>query len=227
MSDKLARPLEGARVLVFGSGPMGVATARLAAQAGADVTLSGRSQERLAAAGVPAGVPTLVGNPETPEGAQALLHEAGPVDHLAVIAGAARGTASSIPDTPSPAAQSAFIRFWLSYNLLWASPGQVRQSITLLSGASSRKPAAGRGVWGTLHAAIEALGRNAALELAPLRVNTLSPGGIGISEPDRQLLEHLGRPDDVGAMAVALMANPAVTASIYDVDGGEGLAVPS
>ena len=223
----MSKSLGVARVLVFGSGPMGVSTARLAAEAGADVTLSGRSAERLAAAGAPDGMRTVVGNPETPEGAQALLREAGPVDHLAVIAGAARGTASSIPDTPSPAAQSAFMRFWLSYNLLWASPGHVRESVTLLSGASSRKPAAGRGVWGTLHAAIEALGRNAALELAPVRVNTLSPGGIGIAEPDRQLLEHLGRPDDVGAMVVALMANPAVTASVYDVDGGEGLAVPS
>jgi NAD(P)-dependent dehydrogenase (short-subunit alcohol dehydrogenase family) len=64
--------------------------------------------------------------------------------------------------------------------------------------------------------------RPAALELAPIRVNAISPGGIGLT-PDRQLAHHAGQPIDVAKMAIALMTNPAVTNTIVDVDSGERL----
>lgn len=94
--------------------------------------------------------------------------------------------------------------------------------MTLLSGSSSRRAAPGAGVWGTLHDSIEALARNAALELAPIRVNVVSPGGIGL-RPDRQLAEHRGRPEDVASTVLAVMTNPHVTDAVIDVDGGERL----
>ncbi|MFB9396055.1 SDR family oxidoreductase [Streptomyces echinatus] len=107
-----------------------------------------------------------------------------------------------------------------------AAAGRLRDggSVTLLPGSSSRRPSDGRGVWGTLHGAIEALARNAAYELGPLRVNAVSPGGIGVHPANRQLIAHPGQPDDVAAMVIALMANPAVTATV--VDGGEFLGDP-
>lgn len=80
----------------------------------------------------------------------------------------------------------------------------------------------GYGLWGTLHGSIEALARSTALELAPIRVNVISPGGIGL-RPDRQLSHHAGQPEDVAAMAIALMTNPAITNAVIDVDGGERL----
>ncbi|MFI0807676.1 SDR family oxidoreductase [Streptomyces echinatus] len=221
--------LAGTRVLVVGTGKMGLATARQALAAGADVTLSGRCRDRLAAA--PAGVRTVVGDPEDPEGAVRLLEPAGgrPLDHVAVLAGGARpSTARGIAGTPVAVAGEAFARFWLSYHLVRAAAGRLRDggSVTLLSGSSSRRPSDGRGVWGTLHGAIEALARNAAYELGPLRVNAVSPGGIGVHPANRQLIAHPGQPDDVAAMVVALMANPAVTATVVDVDGGEFLGDP-
>jgi NAD(P)-dependent dehydrogenase (short-subunit alcohol dehydrogenase family) len=228
-TDVQSAPLTGERVLVVGTGKMGTATARRALAAGTEVTLAGRSEERLrgAAASLP-GARTLVGNSEDPDEAVALLDQAGPLDHLAVLAGGTGGNASTIVDTALRDAQESFSRFWLSYNLLRAAPGRVRAggSITLLSGSSGRRPAVGWGFWGALHGSIESLARSAVLELAPIRLNTVSPGGIGIGK-DRQLVEHAGQPDDVGAMVVALMSNPAVTATVVDVDGGERLGTIS
>jgi len=78
------------------------------------------------------------------------------------------------------------------------------------------------GVWGALHGSIESLARSAAVELAPVRVNVVSPGGIGI-RMDRQLIPHAGVAEDVANMVCSLMANPAVTNAVVDVDGGERL----
>ena len=220
--------LSRARVLVVGSGAMGTATARLAAAHGAEVTIAGRSADRLErAAGEAGGVATAVADAEDPDQAAELLKGLAPLDHVAVFAGGTGAQAGSVPATSLAAAQQAFGRFWLPYNLLHAAPGHVRPggSITLLSGSSSRRPVAGLAVWGTLHGAIEALARNAVLELAPVRLNTISPGGIGIGM-DRQLTEHPGGPEDIAHMALAVMTNPAVTAALLDVDGGERLGQP-
>jgi len=65
------------------------------------------------------------------------------------------------------------------------------------------------------------MARSAALELAPPDQRCLSPGGIGL-RPDRQLSHHAGQPEDIAAMAIALMTNLAVTNAV-DVDGGERL----
>jgi NAD(P)-dependent dehydrogenase (short-subunit alcohol dehydrogenase family) len=222
--------LAGARVLVVGTGKMGLATARQALAAGADVILSSRSRHRLLA--VPPGVRTMVADPEDSDEAVRLLTTAGPgpLDHVAVLAGGAHPSpARGIAETPATVACEAFARFWLSYHLVRAAVGRLRDggSVTLLSGSSSRRPSDGRGVWGTLHGAIEALARNAAYELGPIRVNAVSPGGIGVHPSNRQLIAHPGQPDDVAAMVLALMANPAVTATVVDVDGGEFLGRPA
>jgi NAD(P)-dependent dehydrogenase (short-subunit alcohol dehydrogenase family) len=226
MPSSTASPLVGARVLVVGTGKMGVATASAALAVGAKVVLSGRSAERLA--GVARAVPdlsTLVADPEDARQAVDLVEQVEP-DHIAVLAGAGHiSAARGIADTELPEAVASFGRFWLSYNLLRAAAGRVGAggSVTLLSGSSSNRPSEGRGFWGSLHGSIEALGRNAAYELSPLRVNTISPGGIGVVPMNRQLVDHPGRPEDIASMVLALMSNPAVTATVVDVDGGEFL----
>jgi NADP-dependent 3-hydroxy acid dehydrogenase YdfG len=191
------------------------------------VTLAGRSADRLAgvAAGLD-GVETAVADTQDADQTAELMTGAALWDHVAVLAGGAGAVASSIPDTPLAGAQAAFGRFWLTYNVLRSAAGTVRPggSVCVLSGSSGRRPLAGFGVWGTLHGGLEALARSAAVELAPVRVNVVSPGGIGI-RMDRQLIPHAGVAADVAAMVCALMANPAVTSAVVDVDGGERLGV--
>lgn len=218
--------LLGRRVLVVGGGSrMGLAVARYAASQGAEVIICGRDQQRLeqAAASIRGKVYTRPVDFTVSHDAERLLRDLSPLDHVVVTA-SANAQATSITDTPPEVAQAAFARFWLSYHVLHHAKPAVRPtgSITLLSGSSGRRPVAGYGVWGSLHGSIEALARSAALELAPIRVNVVSPGGIGI-RTDRQLAHHRGQPEDVAAMVLAVIMNPAVTSAVLDVDGGERL----
>jgi NAD(P)-dependent dehydrogenase (short-subunit alcohol dehydrogenase family) len=217
--------LKDAQVLILGAGAMGIATARRALDADAVVTLAGRSTDRLArVAGQLPGLKTQVADAEDAEQATQLLEAQVPWDHVGVLTGGAATTASSIVDTPPADAKLAFSRLWMTYNVLRAAPGNVRPggSVCVLSGSSGRRPLSGFGVWGALHGGLEALALSAAVELSPIRVNVVSPGGIGI-RMDRQLISHQGVPDDVARMICALMANPAVTSAYVNVDGGERL----
>ena len=227
--DVIAHDLHDQRVLVVGgSGEMGLAVARMAAESGAEVIISGRSRTKLeeiekVSQNDSDAFATRAADFSVAEEAESLMRNLAPLDHI-VVTTSGGGPAGSVPDTPPEMAQVAFARFWVSYHALHYARDNVRPdgSVNLLSGSSSRRPMAGFGVWGTLHGSIEALARNAVLELAPIRINVVSPGGIGM-RPDRQLAHHAGKPSDVASMMLAVMTNPAVTGAVVDVDGGERL----
>jgi NAD(P)-dependent dehydrogenase (short-subunit alcohol dehydrogenase family) len=217
--------LTGSRVLIIGgAGRMGSATALRAAEAGATVTVAGPNRAALEAVVGSIDANTIACDAEDPRAVWDLL-TAAQADHVAMmVSSRIAESVADIPGTRLANAQSAYGRLWASYNVLHAAREGIASngSLTLLSGSSGRRPLAGVGVWGALHGAIEALARSAALELSPIRVNVVSPGGIGMRK-DRQLADHAGRPTDVAAMIVALMSNPAVTGAVVDVDGGERL----
>jgi NAD(P)-dependent dehydrogenase (short-subunit alcohol dehydrogenase family) len=90
-----------------------------------------------------------------------------------------------------------------------------------------------------LTAAMPALTRSLALELAPIRVNLIAPGfvdtplsaailGDGLDARRKQLratlpIRRVVAPADVAALAVDLMLNTAVTGATFDIDGGQQL----
>lgn len=204
---------------------MGLEVARLCADLGAKVIISSRSKHKLdkAISSLPERVTAYAADAANAKEIAQLLHDLAPLDHIVVTVSSGT-SASSIPDTSPDVAQAAFVRFWISYNILHFARNimSASGSITLLSGSSGRRPAVGYGVWSSLHGSIESLVRPAALELAPIRVNAISPGGIGMT-PDRQLVHHRGNAVDIAQMAIAIMTNSAVTNTVIDVDGGERL----
>jgi NADP-dependent 3-hydroxy acid dehydrogenase YdfG len=205
---------------------MGSAVARAVVEAGGEPILVGRDEARLRAAASALGsrARTLVGDFADAGDAARLYALAGRVDHVVVALSAGGARASSIPATDLAGFKGAQSRLWASYNAVHLAPRFVAPtgSLVLVSGSSGRRPGAGFGVWTALHGGIEALARAAAIELAPIRVNVISPGGIGM-RPDRQLAEHAGAPDDIAAAVLALITNPAITNAVLDVDGGERL----
>lgn len=223
MSGLGRRPLDGRAVAILGgAGRMGAATADEVIGLGGRVVLVGRdgaSLETVAASLGPQAT-TAVADAALIDDLRTVLTEAA-VDHI-VVAISASARASSIIDTPPDGAQRAFARFWASYNALHLAADVLRSpgSVTLLSGSSARTPAPGYGLWTALHGSIEALARAAVLDIAPIRVNVVSPGGIAMA-PDRQLVERPNVPADIGMAIASLIANPAITGAVLDVDGGE------
>ena len=74
-------------------------------------------------------------------------------------------------------ARSSFdSKFWGPYLATKYAQINANGSIVLFSGILSRRPTYGLAGLAAINAAVEALGRALALELAPVRVNVISPG---------------------------------------------------
>ena len=166
-------------VVIGGSSGIGLATASAALDAGADVVITGRSTERLdAAAGVldeRARLPrsTAPTRPRT----RALFETLDVVHHIFVSAGAV-GPGALTADTEQlrPLLET---RVWGSvFAAKYGAPRMTAGgSITFCSGVSSIRPRpGGSSVSSASAAAVEALARSLALELAPIRVNVIVPG---------------------------------------------------
>jgi NAD(P)-dependent dehydrogenase (short-subunit alcohol dehydrogenase family) len=121
------------------------------------------------------------------------------------------------------------------------SAKKVRPGGTLLfmAGTGGRRTARGLALMSSLTAALPALIKNLALELAPARVNLIAAGfvdsplsasllGEKLEARREQLratlpIHRVVGPADIAALAVHLMTNTALTGGTYDIDGGEQL----
>ena len=118
---------------------------------------------------------------------------------------------------------------------------KVRPGGTLLfiGGTGGRRTAPGLALISALTAALPALTKNLALELAPVRVNLIAAGFVDTPLSASLLGDQLNTrreelratlpirrvvgPADVAALAVHLMTNTALTGATYDIDGGQQL----
>ena len=162
-------------VVVGGTSGMGLATARLAAELGAEVVAAGRRplEERDPLAGV-----TQTRVDATDEASvKALFDEVGELDHLFV---------TSSPGLPGPLLEQDLTsaRSFIDGKLLsswmcarYAAPRmRAGGSITFVTGCAVLRPPRHAAMVVAAFAAVEALSRALALELGPLRVNTIRPG---------------------------------------------------
>ncbi|HTI26237.1 MAG TPA: SDR family oxidoreductase [Kutzneria sp.] len=110
-------------------------------------------------------------------------------------------------------------------------------SILLFAGVAGWRPSPGLVVMATGNVAVAALAQALAVELAPIRVNALSPGivdsgswdgpakasffaQVAAANPSRSV----GQPSDVSAAAVSVLTNPFITGTTLHVDGGGRVA---
>lgn len=235
------RSLEDRIVVVTGgSSGMGFATAQAAAAAGAKVTIIARREEALrrAAAELGSGAQYRALDVSDDEAVQRCFAEIGELDHL--VTAAAGNVVGSVAGLDPASARGFFeAKFWGQYLCARAAAPRIRQggSITLFSGAGSRRVFPGFAIVGTSEAAIEQLTKYLAQEYAPIRINAVVPGVIEtpltasipnweqVREATAAVLpvKRVGRAEDVAKAVMMMIGNTFMSASIVDVDGGHSV----
>jgi NAD(P)-dependent dehydrogenase (short-subunit alcohol dehydrogenase family) len=235
-------PLKDQTVLVIGRGS-GLARAIVLAanDAGAQVVAAGRNAEALRAAytgepGVTAEAVDL-----TDEASIATLGERlGTVDHVVSTASArARGR---IADLDRDAIRLSFDTKVIGPLMLakhLAPRVNEGGSFVIFSGVAAAKIAVGTLGVAITNAAADTLARSLALELAPIRVNAISPGVIDTGAWDafgeqgkadyfanisaRNPARRIGTPEDIAQGVLFAMTSTFLTGQTLHIDGGEPL----
>ena len=233
--------LDGQTVVVIGgSAGIGLGTARLARAAGAEVVLTGRNPERLEGAAREIGARSTAAFDATDSAALERFFDdlATPVDHVMVTAGSPYYAPMAEMDLDK-VREDVEAHLLLPLRVGRLAVGRVRPGGTLLfiGGTGGRRPDIGLVMVSAITAAMPALVANMAIEIAPVRVNLIAAGFVDTPLSAALLGDDLDRrrdqlratlpigrvvgPDDVGALAVHLMANTALTGATYDIDGGQ------
>ncbi|MEL4470691.1 SDR family oxidoreductase [Shewanella algae] len=162
----------------------------------------------------------------------------GAFDHLIITAGSF-APAGRVVDVELAQAKAAFdTKFWGAINAAKQAARYIKHggSITLTSGMLARKVVAATYVKTAINAALEAVTRVLAKELAPIRVNAVSPGLTdtqahhGMSDEARNTMyqraeaalpvRRIGQTADIAMAYLLLLQNPYMTGVVIDVDGG-------
>jgi NAD(P)-dependent dehydrogenase (short-subunit alcohol dehydrogenase family) len=235
-----AAPLEDRTVVIFGgTSGIGLAAAVQAKAAGAEVIVIGLEPDRARQVATENGFAGWHAADVTrAETIREALENIPRVDHLAMLAGTF--VAGKVLEADIGHLRRVFDeRIWATVHAIRALGGRLAQdgSVTLISGWLADRPnATGTAVLAAAVAGMEALARGLALELAPRRVNALSPGPIDTPLWGKALgegrdaaveaikatlpLHRFGTPAEVGAAVVFLMSNGWMTGETLHADGG-------
>ena len=227
-------------VVIGGTSGIGLETARLSREMGADLIITARGRERLHRVGTELGARAVAF-----DAADAIAMEQffadlpGAVDHVLLSGGGPYYAPFAEMDFDK-ARRSVDEHFWTLLQLARSVGRAIRPGGTLLfiGGTAGRAPSAGPLVT-TLAVGLPALTKSLAIELAPIRVNALAAGfvdtplsaailGDQLDARRAQLrttlpIQRVVEPSDIAALAVHLMTNTAITGATIDIDGGQQL----
>jgi NAD(P)-dependent dehydrogenase (short-subunit alcohol dehydrogenase family) len=225
-------------VVIGGSSGIGLETARCAREEGADVIITARDPDRLHRVGLELGASIAAFDAADSDRLERFFDELpGSIDHL-LLSGSGPYYAPFPEIDFDMARRDVETHFWVPLQVARLAMDKVRPSGTLLllGGTGGRRPAAGPLI-SALTAALPAMTRSLALELAPVRVNLIAPGfvdtplsatllGDQLDARREQLrttlpIRRVVGPADIAALAVHLMTNTAVTGATFDIDGGQ------
>ncbi|GAB3909242.1 SDR family oxidoreductase [Mucilaginibacter boryungensis] len=241
METTTNRSLQNKRVIILGgSSGIGLATAKAASADGASVIIVSGNQQRIdsALAELP---PTATGytiNLSHESNIKSFFENIGKFDHLVYTAGE-NLTLNNIAETEIDSVKPFFnLRFWgafaaVKYGSPWINPGG---SVCLTSGIASLRPGTGWGIAASICGAVEGFVRAMAVELAPIRVNSVMPGVVrtnlwnSMEAADRETLyntvanklpvKRIGEAEDVALAFIYLMKQQFGTGQNIIVDGG-------
>jgi NAD(P)-dependent dehydrogenase (short-subunit alcohol dehydrogenase family) len=233
--------LKGETVVVMGgTSGIGLATARAAIDAGASVIVTSSQLDKVNAAVAVLG-PAATGHVTDLRDelqTRLLFERIDALDHLVFTAGESL-TLGRLAVTDLARARKAFeLRVFGAMAAAKHAAARIRKggSIVLTHGIAGRRPMAGWTVGATVCGAMEAFTRALAVELAPVRVNAVSPGFVrtplwgNVQEAEREamysdaggrlLVGRVGEPEEIAEAYVYLMGNGFSTGQTIVVDGG-------
>jgi NAD(P)-dependent dehydrogenase (short-subunit alcohol dehydrogenase family) len=238
---RVGNTLQDKTVLIVGRGSgIARAVAVLAQSEGARVVAAGRDPRALADAYSGSGIGAEAVDLTDDASIAALAHRVGALDHVVSTASArARGKLTELArdnlarSFDTKVIGPAMLAKHLSPQI---NPGG---SVVLFSGVHAFKHNVGYLGVGITNGAVDFLTRWLAVELAPIRVNAVSPGVIDTGAWDalgedgkRDYFEHIaagnpvgriGTPDDIASAVLFAMTNTFMTGMTLKVDGGEPL----
>src|SRR5246500_4875507 len=227
-------------IIVGGSSGIGLAVAEEAASQGADVMIVSSKAERVQEAiqSIGRGARGEVVDVSNEKAVEGFFTNLGTFDHLVFTAGDSLQL-HALADTDLKQARRAFeLRYWSALATVKYGSPQIRKggSIVLTTGIAGQRPRKGWAIAASVCGTIEALTRALAIELAPIRVNAVSPGVVrtnlwqSMSSSEReQLFETVGKRLPVGQVGEAhdiaqaylfLMQEGFSTGQTVVVDGG-------
>jgi NAD(P)-dependent dehydrogenase (short-subunit alcohol dehydrogenase family) len=227
-------------VVVGGSSGIGLAVAEQVAAQGAQVVIVSSNAERIQKAvesisGEARGQAVDVSDERA---LAAFFSKLGPFDHLVFTAGDTLHL-HDLASTDLQQARRAFeLRYWAALAAVKYGSPYIRKegSIVLTTGIAGQRPQKGWVIAASVCGTIEALTRALAVELAPIRVNAVSPGVVrtnlwqNMSAPERERLfesvgsslpvGRVGEASDIAQAYLFLMQEGFATGQTVVVDGG-------
>lgn len=242
----LSRSLHGRRVLVMGgSSGIGEATATLLAADGAEVVITGRDRARLDAAVERIGGKTTGHQLDATDQAgvdEFFAASTEPIDHLVLALSGAAGSGPIAGLDLDDLAAGFAGKFWPFVRVLQAALPRLsaNSSVTFVTAASAGAAFAGTAGLAAINGALQAMVAPLAVELAPIRVNAVSPGVIDTpwweaipSEARAELFTgisaatpvgRVGRAGEVADVIRLFVGNGFMTGTVVDCTGGANLA---
>jgi NAD(P)-dependent dehydrogenase (short-subunit alcohol dehydrogenase family) len=229
-------------LVVGGTSGIGLATARRLRERGATVHIVGRNKERLDA--VALSDPELVGHQADGadrEAVAAVAETVGTVDWLVVTLSGSEGVGPFAALDLDMLRRAFDAKFWGHVTTVQAVLPRLAPtgSITLVSAITARASMPGTAGVAAINGAVESLVKPLAVELAPVRVNGVSPGLVDTpwwdgmpAEARREYFaqaeqalpaRHIATADDIAEVVAMAATNANLTGTIIETDAGARL----
>ncbi len=228
--------IAGKKAIVFGgTSGIGLAAAKQLAALGADVVAASRNPDKTG--DVPSGITLRQCDVLDRDGLSQLFQDYAPFDILVSAATGGERAIGPFLEMDMDGYQASFAKLWGYANVVRYGAGHMSEdgTIVLVSGSPARKTHPGYSALGSVGGAVEALVRAVAQEIAPRRLNVVSPGFIdtpmfaheGAERAEflrkgtvDNIIPRAGTPDEVAQGIVFMVQNEFVTGTTIDVDGG-------
>ena len=227
-------------IILGGTSGIGLAVAQAAAAEGARIVLASSNMARVqeALASLPRGTEGRTLDLTDASAVEAFFESARAFDHLVYTAGESLKLAP-LAESDLPTARSFFeLRYWGAFAAAKYAQSHILPggSIVFTSGVAGARPHQGWSVAASICSAMEGLTRALAVELAPVRVNIVSPGvvktplwremtdesreALYAAESRRLPVGHVATPEEIAAGYLYLMKQTYVSGQTLTIDGG-------